>query len=205
MFLPVDRSMMVSAPQRVAQTILSTSSAIDDVTAELPMFALTLTANALPMIIGSLLGWVWFARGTAGAGALQLGAAVADHPGPRRQPGLHIDHRVRVGVGPGGVVEVEVLSGRQVHPPEWHSRAPVQLAIGLAAARDGPGGHGRFDGDCHAFISLRRHYPVRFVRSTTPSRPLSALGVRSRACLIWFGQMARPRRYPHSDRSVAGG
>src|SRR5271165_1340469 len=29
-------------------------------------------------------------------------------------------------------------------------------------------------------ISLRRHYPVRFVRSTAPSRPLSALGMRSR-------------------------
>ena len=53
--------MMVSAPQRVAHTILSTSSAIDDVTAELPMLALTLTANALPMIIGSLSGWLWLA------------------------------------------------------------------------------------------------------------------------------------------------
>ena len=37
-------------------TILSTSSAIDEVTAELPMLALILTANALPMIIGSLSG-----------------------------------------------------------------------------------------------------------------------------------------------------
>lgn len=58
MFLPVDRSMMVSAPHRVAHTILSTSSAIEDVTAELPMFALTLVANALPMIIGSISRWL---------------------------------------------------------------------------------------------------------------------------------------------------
>ncbi len=57
--------MMVSAPQRVAHTILSTSSAIDDVTAELPMLALTLTAKALPMIIGSLSGWLWLAGMTA--------------------------------------------------------------------------------------------------------------------------------------------
>ena len=57
--------MMVSAPQRVAHTILSTSSAIEDVTAELPMFAFTLTANALPMIIGSLSGWLWLAGITA--------------------------------------------------------------------------------------------------------------------------------------------
>ncbi|SKZ44555.1 Uncharacterised protein [Mycobacteroides abscessus subsp. abscessus] len=50
---PVDRSMIVSAPHRVAQTIFSTSSAMELVTAELPMFALIFTANALPMIIGS--------------------------------------------------------------------------------------------------------------------------------------------------------
>ena len=57
--------MIVSAPQRVAQTILSTSSAIDDVTAELPMLALTFTLNALPMIIGSSSGWLWLAGITA--------------------------------------------------------------------------------------------------------------------------------------------
>ena len=146
--------MMVSAPQRVAHTILSTSSAIDDVTAELPMLALTLTANALPMIIGSLSGWLWLAGITArprgdlvahqlgghalaggdvrhlggdlaGPGPLQLGAAVADHSGSRRQPGRHIDDRVRVGVGPGGVVEVEVVPGGQVHAPERDLRRPA--------------------------------------------------------------------------------
>src|ERR1700722_20026829 len=42
------------------------------------------------------------------------------------------------------------------------------------------------------FISLRRHYPVRFVRSTAPSRPLSTLGVRSRALFGWV------RSVPHA-------
>ena len=57
--------MMVSAPQRVAHTILSTSSAIELVTAELPMLALIFTPNALPMIIGSASGWWWLAGMTA--------------------------------------------------------------------------------------------------------------------------------------------
>ncbi len=56
MFLPVERSITVSAPQRMAQTILSTSSAIDDSTAELPMFALIFTRKLRPMIIGSTPG-----------------------------------------------------------------------------------------------------------------------------------------------------
>ena len=54
---PVDRSITVSAPHRVAQVIFSTSSAMDDVTAELPMLALTLVRNLRPMIIGSDSGW----------------------------------------------------------------------------------------------------------------------------------------------------
>ena len=143
--------MMVSAPQRVAHTILSTSSAIDDVTAELPMFALTLTANALPMIIGSLSGWLWLAGMTArpratssrtsSAGmpsraAMNAISAVISPararcswvprsrttPGRGGRPGRQVDHGVRVGVGPGGVVEVEVVSGGQVHPPERHPK-----------------------------------------------------------------------------------
>ncbi len=63
--LPVDRSMIVSPPQRVAHTILSTSSSIDDDTAELPMFALIFTRNFLPMIIGSASGWLRLSGMTA--------------------------------------------------------------------------------------------------------------------------------------------
>ena len=56
MLRPVDRSMTVSEPQRIAQTILSTSSATDEVTAELPMLALIFTRKFRPMIIGSASG-----------------------------------------------------------------------------------------------------------------------------------------------------
>ena len=45
--------MTVSAPQRIAQTILSTSSAVEEATAELPMLALIFTRKLRPMIIGS--------------------------------------------------------------------------------------------------------------------------------------------------------
>jgi len=56
MYLPVERSITVSAPQRIAQTIFSTSSAMPLVTAELPMLAFTFTRKLRPMIIGSLSG-----------------------------------------------------------------------------------------------------------------------------------------------------
>src|SRR5690625_7278102 len=57
-FLPVERSMMVSAPQRVAQIILSISSSTDEVTAEFPILALILVRKFRPMIIGSCYGWL---------------------------------------------------------------------------------------------------------------------------------------------------
>ena len=56
MFLPVERSITVSAPQRMAQVIFSTSSSIEEATAELPMLALIFTRKLRPMIIGSLSG-----------------------------------------------------------------------------------------------------------------------------------------------------
>src|SRR5215813_7102700 len=58
MFLPVDRSMTVSAPHLVAQRIFSTSSSMLDATALLPMLALILTRKFRPMAIGSLSGWL---------------------------------------------------------------------------------------------------------------------------------------------------
>src|SRR5678815_1459066 len=60
-FLPVERSITVSEPQRIDQRILSTSSSIDDATAELPMLALILTRKLRPMIIGSDSGWLMLA------------------------------------------------------------------------------------------------------------------------------------------------
>jgi hypothetical protein len=56
MFLPVDRSITVSAPQSVAQRSFSTSSSMVLVTAELPMLALIFTWKFRPMIIGSSSG-----------------------------------------------------------------------------------------------------------------------------------------------------
>src|SRR5437667_10528591 len=53
MFLPVERSITVSAPHLVAQRIFSTSSSIDDATALLPMLALIFTKKLRPVIIGS--------------------------------------------------------------------------------------------------------------------------------------------------------
>ena len=58
MFLPVDKSIIVSAPQRHAQTAFSTSSSIVEVTALLPMLALIFTKKLRPTIIGSLSGWL---------------------------------------------------------------------------------------------------------------------------------------------------
>ena len=53
--------MTVSAPQRIAHTIFSTSSAAVDITAELPMLALILTRKLRPIAIGSTSGWLMFA------------------------------------------------------------------------------------------------------------------------------------------------
>src|SRR5665811_1254687 len=58
MLRPVDRSITVSAPQRIAHTIFSTSSSTDDVTALLPILALILVRKLRPMIIGSSSAWL---------------------------------------------------------------------------------------------------------------------------------------------------
>src|SRR3546814_20105762 len=53
MLRPVDRSMTVSAPQRIDQTILSTSAATSLATALLPNLALILSRNLRPIDLGS--------------------------------------------------------------------------------------------------------------------------------------------------------
>src|SRR5437764_5585093 len=73
MSAPVDRSITVSAPHVVAQVSLSTSSAIDDDTAELPMLALTFTRKLRPMIIGSDSGWLTLFGRIARATAISSG------------------------------------------------------------------------------------------------------------------------------------
>src|ERR1051325_7175225 len=61
MFLPVERSITVSAPHLVAQRIFSTSSSMLEATALLPILALIFTRKLRPMIIGSLSGWLMLA------------------------------------------------------------------------------------------------------------------------------------------------
>src|SRR4051812_36710963 len=67
---PVDRSITVSAPHRVAQVSFSTSSATDEVTADVPMLALTFTRNFDPITIGSDSGWLRLAGSTARPAAI---------------------------------------------------------------------------------------------------------------------------------------
>src|SRR5574338_446656 len=64
MLRPVLRSMTVSAPQRIAHTILSTSDATSEATALLPMLAWILTRKLRPIAIGSDSGW-WMLLGMA--------------------------------------------------------------------------------------------------------------------------------------------
>src|SRR6185436_11096793 len=60
-FLPVERSMTVSAPHLVAQRIFSTSSSMLEARALLPMLALIFTRKFRPIIIGSDSGWLMLA------------------------------------------------------------------------------------------------------------------------------------------------
>jgi hypothetical protein len=53
---PVERSITVSPPQRIAHVIFSTSSWMPEETAELPMLALIFTRKLRPMIMGSVSG-----------------------------------------------------------------------------------------------------------------------------------------------------
>src|SRR5437763_14232498 len=70
MLRPVERSITVSAPQRIAHTIFSISSSTDDDTAELPMLALIFTKQLRPMIIGSSWAWLIFDGMMAGPRAI---------------------------------------------------------------------------------------------------------------------------------------
>src|SRR6202165_2737628 len=72
MLRPVERSITVSAPQRIAHTILSTSSSTDDVTAEFPILALILVRKLRPMIIGSNSPWLMLLGMVEGPRAISL-------------------------------------------------------------------------------------------------------------------------------------
>ena len=72
MLRPVERSITVSAPQRIAHTIFSTSSSTEEVTAELPILALIFTRKLRPMIIGSNSAWLMLAGMMARPRAISL-------------------------------------------------------------------------------------------------------------------------------------
>src|SRR3982751_4141616 len=91
MFLPVERSITVSAPHLVAQRIFSTSSSMEEATALLPMLALILTRKLRPMIIGSSSGWLMLAGMMALPRATSLrtnsGVISAGMDAPKDSPG----------------------------------------------------------------------------------------------------------------------
>ena len=203
--------MMVSAPQRVAHTILSTSSAIErgdrrvaDVGVDLHRerladdhrLALRVVVvgrdhrPAAGHLVAHQLGGHALARGDerhlrgdlAGPRPLQLGAAVAHDAGPRAgRPAC------RSITACGSVYGPDVSYRSRCSPLDRCTRrngtGTRRVAVDLRAARDRAGGH--------RWIGIRQtlilHLPtpalpgqVRTVDG--PSRPLSALGVRSR---VW--------------------
>ncbi len=104
MCLPVDRSITVSPPQRIAHTSFSTSSAMPEETALLPMLALILVRKLRPMIIGSLSGWLMLfgrmARPRAISSRTNSGVMTFGMLAPKASPGccfssVRIAHRVQ--------------------------------------------------------------------------------------------------------------
>src|SRR5580700_8553302 len=82
-----------------AQSILSTSSAGEEVTAELPMLALILTLKFRPMIIGSSSGWFTFAgiiaRPAATSARTNSGVTCSGSRAPKGCPWLTAASRLR--------------------------------------------------------------------------------------------------------------
>ena len=163
--MPVDRSITVSAPQSVDQRSLSTSSSIDELTAELPMLALIFTAKLRPMIIGSSSRWLMLAgmmarpRATSDAHELRI-EALADRdelhlrrdlalarvvqlrhlprPSARRDPGLaQLRQSLAdvVAVRPARVVDAQRLAVGQHDLAHRHADARRAVDVHLAGAR----------------------------------------------------------------------
>ncbi len=99
MLRPVERSMTVSAPQRMAHTIFSTSSSTEEATAELPMLAFTFTRKLRPMIIGSSSGWLMLqgmmARPRATSSRTNSGVTYSGMAAPKDSPLAFISRSLR--------------------------------------------------------------------------------------------------------------
>ena len=92
MLRPVERSITVSAPQRIAHTILSISSSTEEVTAELPMLALILVRKLRPIAIGSNSAWLMLhgmmARPRATSSRTNSGVTNSGTEAPKLSPSL---------------------------------------------------------------------------------------------------------------------
>ena len=92
MLRPVERSITVSAPQRIAHTILSTSSSTEEVTAELPILALILVRKLRPIAIGSSSAWLMLhgmmARPRAISSRTNSGVTNSGTEAPKLSPSL---------------------------------------------------------------------------------------------------------------------
>src|SRR5690554_2682829 len=113
MCLPVDKSIRVSAPQRADHTIFSTSSAMLEVTAELPILAFTLVRKLRPIIIGSASGWLILDGITARPRAISLrtnsGVTILGMLAPKLCPGcwLFTEAAIASGVNPlAGIIQL---------------------------------------------------------------------------------------------------
>ncbi len=134
MLRPVDRSITVSAPQRIAHTIFSTSSSTEEVTAELPILALILVRKLRPMIIGSSSAWLML------AGMMARPRATSSRTNSGRDEGRHrAAELLAVGKGCFGALKLlfapEVLARGDVdHFLGDDSRArPFELGEGMLA------------------------------------------------------------------------
>jgi hypothetical protein len=143
MFLPVDRSIRVSPPQRADHAIFSTSSSIDEVTAELPMLALIFTRKLRPMIIGSSSGWLMLAgmiaRPDATSSRTNSGVMLSGRLAPKPWPGCCFKQFRVAWIGT-HLVEALVLADRdELHLRRDDAAAGIvhlgDVMAGLRAAR----------------------------------------------------------------------
>ena len=107
MFRPVERSIRVSPPHLTDQRIFSTSSSIEEATAELPMLVLILTRKLRPMTIGSSSGWLMLAgmiaRPRATSSRTNSGVISRGIEAPRPRPGCWRQSELR---GPAAVSSI---------------------------------------------------------------------------------------------------
>ena len=115
-------------------------------------------------------------RGQRGSDDAVSSVAVVVHTGKTLGDGLGELRRVLADAGHPKLIWYEVPKSRKAGKAV---RNAVKKGAGLVFVWGGDGWCSGGQGVGHV-ISLRRHYPVRFVRSTAPSRPLSTLGVCSR-------------------------